>query len=219
MLSAMLDQLSQRDRATARHSAAVARYARELCRAAGGSEAMQQLAHTAGLLHDIGKTRFPKHIFAGDRKLSSDDWETIRRHPEWGAELILQIPGFASVAEIVLCHHERPDGRGYPHGLRAAQIPFLSRILSVADTYDVMTARDSYRKPRTRAAATAELRRVSGTQLDRGLVTIFARTLEREKLTCAHSDLAVLMELRLAAGAAPRWAAEGEALFATVAAA
>src|SRR5947209_7531150 len=152
MLAFMLETLSQRDRATARHSAAVARYARELCQAAGGTDAEQQLVHTAGLLHDVGKTSFPDHIFAGDRPLSNDDWEIIRRHPEEGAQIISEMPGFGNVAEIVLCHHERIDGRGYPRALKDDDVPWPSRMISVADTFDVMTARDSYREPLSHAA-------------------------------------------------------------------
>jgi putative nucleotidyltransferase with HDIG domain len=196
MLSEMLDALSRADSATARHCAAVARYARELCRAAGHGAGEQELVHAAGLLHDVGKAHFPVHIFTGQRRLSPEDWEIIRRHPEQGAEMILRVPGLAAVAELVLCHHERPDGRGYPRGLRGPKIPPLSRMISVADTYDVMTARDSYRRPVSQPAAIAELRRVSGTQLDRGLVKVFTEMLERRKRAFVPKDLDVGSELR-----------------------
>ena len=81
------------------------------------------------------------------------------------------------MAEIILAHHERIDGRGYPRGLSGEDIPLLSRMISIADTYDVMTARDSYRTPVSQEAAIAELRRVSGTQLDGELVEVFIQLL------------------------------------------
>ena len=86
--------------------------------------------------------------------------------------------GYADVAEIVLCHHERIDGRGYPRNLAGDDIPLLARVLSVADCFDVMTARDSYRTPMSIADAIAELRRVAGTQLDARFVEIFVGVIE-----------------------------------------
>jgi len=217
MLAFMLETLAQRDRATARHSAAVARYARELCQAAGGTHQEQQLVHTAGLLHDVGKTSFPDHIFAGDRPLSNDDWEIIRCHPEQGVEIIRQMPGFDDVAEIVLCHHERIDGRGYPNELKGDEIPWLSRTISVADTFDVMTARDSYRKPLSHPDAVAELRRVAGSQLDGRLVSVFVAMVESRRLAFVPKDLDVLSELR--ASGRPSLVDAAQPVWATVAAA
>jgi HD-GYP domain-containing protein (c-di-GMP phosphodiesterase class II) len=91
------------------------------------------------------------------------------------------------VAEIILAHHERIDGRGYPRGLTGEKIPLLSKMISIADTYDVMTARDSYRDPVSQAEAIAELRRVSGAQLDGDLVEAFIRIVERSGLQFQHT--------------------------------
>ncbi len=118
----------------------------------------QQLAHTSGLLHDIGKFIFPDRIlFAGTRP-SQDEWAIIRSHPEHGAHVLRQIDGYGPVAEIVLCHHERIDGTGCPGAVSGDDIPLLSWMISIADTYDVMTARDSYRDPVAPSEAIAELR-------------------------------------------------------------
>ena len=173
VLCALLRTLDLRDRMTARHCAAVARYAREIAIAAGFSKDEQDLVHTAGLLHDIGKFIFPDRILKGDTKLTDDDWKIIKMHPYQGARVVAQIEGYGPVSEIILAHHERIDGKGYPRGLRGNDIPALSRMISVADTYDVMTARDSYRKPISSFEAIQELRRVSGTQLDAEYVEIF----------------------------------------------
>src|SRR3954471_6880719 len=177
------------DQMTARHSAAVARYARAVAKAAGCSEEDQQLVHTAGLLHDVGKHILDDAILKGDTKLDDDQWELVKRHPEEGARIVRLLEGQEAVAEIIHAHHERVDGRGYPLGLAGEAIPRLSRMISIADTYDVMTARDSYRDPVAPDAAIAELRRVSGAQLDADLVEIFVRdVLGHDETGFAHGD-------------------------------
>ena len=160
LISTVLQTLSMRDAMTARHSAAVARYSREVARLLGLSEREQELIHTAGLFHDIGKFIFPDAILIADRKLTDEEWEIVKLHPEQGAKLVRRIEGYGPVADIVLSHHEKVDGTGYPYGLSAEHIPLGSRILAAADTYDVMTSRDSYRDPVSSEDALAELRRV-----------------------------------------------------------
>src|SRR5262249_52939715 len=154
----MIETLALRDRMTARHSAAVARYARAMAQALGWSRDEQELAHTAGLLHDIGKFAFPDAILLADSQLDDEQWQTVKRHPEDGARIVARIDGYAPVADIVLAHHERWDGGGYPFGLAGTDIPHASRLIAVADTYDVITARDSYRKPLSPEEAVEELR-------------------------------------------------------------
>ena len=166
LLSTVMQTLSMRDAMTARHSAAVARYSREVARLLGMDEREQDLVHTAALLHDIGKFIFPDSILFADRKLTDEEWEIVKLHPEQGAKLVRRIEGYGPVADIIIGHHERVDGKGYPHGIAGDEIPLGSRIISVADTYDVMTSRDSYRRPVSSEAAIVELRRVAGSQLD-----------------------------------------------------
>ncbi|MEA2423820.1 MAG: hypothetical protein QOH13_230 [Thermoleophilaceae bacterium] len=188
LLSAMLRTLDLRDRMTARHSAAVARYARAMAEAAELSPAEQELAHTAGLLHDIGKFVFPDSILKGKNRLTDDEYEIVKMHPFHGAQVLSQIEGYGPVANIVLAHHERIDGTGYPNGMPGDEIPIIARMISVADTYDVMTSRDSYRKPVTSQTAIAELRRVSGTQLDAGLVELFIKILKSKDVAYRHGE-------------------------------
>jgi putative nucleotidyltransferase with HDIG domain len=187
VLAALVQTLSLRDKMTARHSAAVARYSRAIARAIGCGEEQQELVHTAGLLHDIGKFIFPDRILFADRKLSDEDWQIVKRHPAQGARVVGKVAGYGPVAEIIRCHHERIDGQGYPRGLRGEEIPLLSRMISVADTYDVMTARDSYRDPVSQDEAIAELRRVSGTQLDGELVEVFIALLKGSSVGFQHT--------------------------------
>ncbi len=184
----ILDFLDARDQMTARHSAAVARYARRIAAAAGRPDAEQRLVHTAALYHDVGKVMFADRMFKAG-KLTDEEWEIVKRHPERGAELVGHLPNHAEVAAIILAHHERIDGGGYPRGLSGEDIPLLSRMISIADTYDVMTGRDSYREPVSSAEAIAELRRVAGSQLDAELVEIFVENvLAVEDVRFRHGD-------------------------------
>jgi putative nucleotidyltransferase with HDIG domain len=188
LLSALLRTLDLRDRMTARHSAAVARYSREIAAAAGLSEEEQELAHTAGLLHDIGKFILPDRILKGNVELTEADWVEIRKHPYEGARIVSQIDGYQPVGEIILAHHERLDGLGYPLSLHDEEIPVLSKVIAVADTYDVLTARDSYRQPVSTYEAIGELRRSAGTQLEPKFVEILAELLVDKDLPYRHGE-------------------------------
>jgi len=188
VLTTLVETLALRDRTTARHAAAVARYARELAREVGCDEAEQDLVHTAGLLHDIGKFALPDSILHAE-VLSDQDWAVIRRHPQDGATLVGRLDGYGPVADAILYHHEHVDGSGYPAGLIGNEIPLPSRIIAVCSTYDTLTARETYRSPMTPQDAIAELRRVSGRQLDAELVSSFITMLERDgPVTSARGD-------------------------------
>jgi putative nucleotidyltransferase with HDIG domain len=190
VLSTLVETLSLRDRNTARHAAAVSRLARALAEEIGCDEAEQDLIHTAGLLHDIGKFALPDRILHAEI-LSDDDWAVIRRHPQDGATLVGRLDGYGPVAEAILYHHEHVDGSGYPAGLIGNEIPRASRILAICSTYDTLTARESYRSSMTPQDAMKELRRVAGRQLDAELVESLIALLEREgALTSATGDQA-----------------------------
>ncbi len=197
MLSALLRTLDLRDHMTARHSASVARYSRAIAQRAGFSRREQELVHVAALLHDIGKFILPDRILKANVSLSEEDWMLIRRHPQQGARVVSAVDGYGPVAQIILAHHERIDGTGYPRGIAADEIPAMARIISVADTYDVMTARDSYRDPVSTFDAIKELHAVSGTQLDARFVKIFVDLLEDEDIDFPHGQ-AVDFERELA---------------------
>ena len=208
MLSALLRTLDLRDQMTARHSAAVARYSRAIAQRAGFSKREEELVHIAALLHDIGKFILPDRILKANVPLTDEDWMLIRRHPQQGARVVSSLDGYGPVAEIILAHHERIDGKGYPRGLKGDDIPELARIISVADTYDVMTARDSYRAPVSSYDAIQELRRVAGEQLDERFVEIFIELLEGKDVSFRHGEEAdfekeLALEARIAETASP----------------
>jgi putative nucleotidyltransferase with HDIG domain len=208
MLSALLRTLDLRDQMTARHSAAVARYSRAIAQKAGFSKREEELVHIAALLHDIGKFILPDRILKANVPLTDEDWMLIRRHPQQGARVVSSLDGYGPVAEIILAHHERIDGKGYPRGLEGDDIPELARIISVADTYDVMTARDSYRTPTSSYEAIQELRRVAGKQLDARFVEVFVELLEDKDVSFRHGEEAdfereLSLEARIAETASP----------------
>jgi putative nucleotidyltransferase with HDIG domain len=208
MLSAMLRTLDLRDQMTARHSAAVARYSRAIAQRAGYSRREEELVHIAALLHDIGKFILPDRILKANVPLTDEDWMLIKRHPQQGARVVSALDGYGPVAEIILAHHERIDGKGYPRGLAGDEIPELARIISVADTYDVMTARDSYRTPMSSYDAIVELRRVAGKQLDARFVEIFIELLEGKDVSFQHGEAAdfekeLALEARIEETASP----------------
>ncbi|HTU31771.1 MAG TPA: HD domain-containing phosphohydrolase [Solirubrobacteraceae bacterium] len=188
VLAGLLRSLDIRDERTARHSAAVARFSRDIAAAVGMDAAACELAHAAGLLHDIGRFALSDRVFERGRPLADEDWEAIQRHPELGADMLRDLGMYGPVAEIVLCHHERIDGLGYPRRLRAEEIPEIAKIIAVAEVYDTLTASDTYRTRQSSFEALTELRRVSGSQLDGRYVEVLASLLTGEGVEYRHAD-------------------------------
>ena len=190
VLAGLLRALDTRDQRAARHAAAVARFARDMAEQVGMSEHDQELAHTAGLLHDIGHFALSDRVAERGRTLTEEDWVAIQCHPELGAEMLRDLGMYGPVAEIVLAHHERIDGRGYPNGLVGEEIPEIAKIIAVAEVYDTLTAADTYRTRMSSFEALNELRRVAGTQLDEGYVEVLAGLLSGEGVEYRHADAA-----------------------------
>jgi hypothetical protein len=143
--------------------------AREL----GLSEPTIARVRLAALLCDVGRDQIPREILNKQGPLNDQEWAQIRRQPELGATLLSDV-SFDDIREWIRCHHERPDGRGYPRRFAATEIPELARIVAVAECFDAMTGGDRYRTPMSFHAALAELRRVAGTQLDARYVEALA---------------------------------------------
>jgi len=190
VLSALVRSLDRRDNRTARHSAAVAAFARDIALECAMSRREAELAHTAGLLHDIGRFALPDRVMERDGTLTEDDWEAIRLHPELGADMLQDLGVYGPVAQIVRAHHERIDGRGYPDRLKGDEIPAIARIVAVAEVYDTLTAEDTYRNRMTSFQAMTELRRVAGRQLDGRYVEALASLLTGRGLEYRHADTA-----------------------------
>jgi putative nucleotidyltransferase with HDIG domain len=177
--STFMEGLGLRDPTAMRHGAAVASYSRAIAIELGCSEEEQEAIHLAGLLHDIGKFTWSDRILHPEQ-LTDEDWAVIRRHPQDGAMMLGKFEGFGTVADAILYHHERIDGRGYPAGLIGEEIPLASRIVSICSTYDTMINRDAYGERMSPNEAMAELRKIGGSQLDAELVETFLTLLERK---------------------------------------
>jgi putative nucleotidyltransferase with HDIG domain len=188
VLGGLLRALEVRDPAAARHAAAVARFSGDIAKADGMSPDDAELAHTAGLLHDIGRFALSDRVAERGRTLTDEDWEAIHQHPELGAEMLQDLGLYGPVAEIVLCHHERIDGRGYPQRLEGPEIPEIAKIVSVAEVYDTLTAEDTYRTQMSSFEALTELRREAGTQLDEHYVEVLAQLLTGSGFEYRHAN-------------------------------
>jgi putative nucleotidyltransferase with HDIG domain len=160
----LIHALNYRDHDTWDHSTRVAAYATALAEHMGLPQSELEKIALAGYLHDIGKIGVPDRILLKKSNLLPEEWETIKRHPELGYEIIHELEFLNSAADIILLHHERYDGSGYPLGLRGEKIPLLARIFSVADALDAMTSERPYRAARSMAEAFGEVRSLAGVQ-------------------------------------------------------
>ncbi|MBV8670488.1 MAG: HD domain-containing protein, partial [Candidatus Eremiobacteraeota bacterium] len=132
----------------------------------------------ASVLHDIGKIAIPDQVLRKPGRLTRDEYDLIRRHPQIGAMLIEHVPGFTDAATAVLNHHERFDGRGYPSKKAGTDIPLLARVVTLIDAFSAMVMDRPYHKGMDEATALTELRKGSGTQFDPELVEKFAQMIQ-----------------------------------------
>jgi putative nucleotidyltransferase with HDIG domain len=162
----LIDALANLDGETYRHSLEVAATATAIGRRLGLTQLELVEVELGALLHDVGKLCLPTRLLSKPGRLTDAELRLIRRHPDWGADMVASVPGFEGVALIVRTHHERPDGLGYPYGLSHAQISRGACIVSVCDAYGAMTNERPYRPPLSQEHALAELERNAGTQFD-----------------------------------------------------
>jgi putative nucleotidyltransferase with HDIG domain len=165
--------LDFRDNETAGHARRVARYSFEIAKAIGCDSELLLNINRGAYLHDLGKIAIPDGILLKKGKLTAKEWEVMRTHTWIGYNLISRISLLAPVAEILLTHHERYDGAGYPRGLKGDAIPLGARIFAIADTLDAMTCDRPYRKALPYSAARQEITREAGRQFDPEIVKAF----------------------------------------------
>jgi putative nucleotidyltransferase with HDIG domain len=178
--AAMVRALDARDAYTAGHSATVAVYSRDIAREMGMDDREVDLVHLTGLVHDIGKIGVRAEVLEKTSALNDTEWAEMRRHSEIGANILIEVEDYQEVARIVRSHHERVDGAGYPDGLARDEIPFLARIIAVADAYNAMTTIRPYRNAMTPEVAIQQLINGRGSQFQADMVDAFVRVLERE---------------------------------------
>lgn len=180
MAASMITALDLKDNYTARHSAAVAQYSFDLAGRLGLSPRRQHLARLAGLLHDLGKISVPDRVLNSRERLADEEWDIVRGHSVAGQRVLSNMHEFEELGLIVLHHHEHFDGAGYPHGLSGEEIPILSRIVAVADSYSAMVSDRPYRLRRSPEEAVTELQNARGTQFDPVIVNAFVEILKGE---------------------------------------
>ena len=177
MAVTLVSLIDLRDRYTGSHSSRVANYSRDIAVQLGLTDTETDGIVLAASLHDIGKIGVPDHVLLKPGKLTEDEFGWIKKHPEYGWMALRNVEGFEQESQMVLHHHERLDGRGYPAGLRGSEIPLGSRIIAVADSFDALTTDRPYRPGRGQLAALQEIMRCSGTQFDPAVVDAFVRSM------------------------------------------
>jgi len=158
--------INNKDYATGEHSRVVSSWCHRLGVKLGLSQEEVERVTRGGLIHDLGKTTTPIEILAAPRRLTDEEWKIMANHVVAGHDMLLQMPILHDFQSIVRHHHERLDGKGYPDQLSGDEIPFLTRIVTVADCYNAMVGRRSYRRAMSPEVALEELRRHKGSQFD-----------------------------------------------------
>jgi putative nucleotidyltransferase with HDIG domain len=173
MLLSIIKILSIHNEYTKKHSINVSNLATGIAKELGLNENQIKLVYWSGLVHDIGKILIPDSILDKKNALTKEEWELVKKHPTWGYEALNDNISHSKIAKYVLYHHERWDGKGYPEGISGKAIPLISRIITVADTYDAMTHKRPYRDAVSKDSALKEILENSGTQFDPNVVKAF----------------------------------------------
>jgi diguanylate cyclase (GGDEF)-like protein len=179
-IQALAAAVDTKDPYTRGHSQSVAKYASALARYLGLSQEMVDLVHTSGTLHDVGKIGVPDGILNKPGKLDDAERRIMETHPVLGEVIVRKAPQLAATLPAVRHHHERWDGAGYPDRLQGEQIPYIARLMALADCYDAMTSDRPYRKGLPREVALAEIRKNAGIQFDPKMAQAFLAMMERE---------------------------------------
>ncbi|MGN0160573.1 MAG: HD domain-containing phosphohydrolase [Lachnospiraceae bacterium] len=172
--------IDAKDTYTNGHSTRVAEYSKEIARRAGFSEERQNDIYMMGLLHDVGKIGIPDAIINKPAKLSDEEFAVIKNHPVLGEKILRNITEFPQLSTGARWHHERYDGKGYPDGISGEEIPEEARIIAVADSYDAMSSRRSYRNALPQEQVYNEVKKGEGTQFDPRFAEIMLSMMEED---------------------------------------
>ncbi|MBR5088343.1 MAG: response regulator [Ruminiclostridium sp.] len=180
IVKCLADAIDAKDTYTNGHSGRVAEYSREIARRAGYSEKDQDIIYMVGLLHDVGKIGVPDAVINKPAKLTNDEFELIKNHPVMGARILKNIKEMPRLATGARWHHERYGGGGYPDGLAGEDIPEDARIIAVADAYDAMSSRRSYRDVLPQGVVREEIENGRGTQFDPRFADIMLEMIDED---------------------------------------
>ena len=172
-IKAIIYTLHEKNKREEQHSHRVSALCKSMGEALGLPEYEMEELKSVGLLHDIGKIAIDENVLNKPGKLTDDEWEEIKRHPEIGYRILNTVNDMSEMANYALHHHERWDGKGYPKGLKGNEIPFVSRIIAISDAYDAITSERSYRSALPEEFVISELQRNAGIQFDPELVRVF----------------------------------------------
>lgn len=192
LLHSMVSAVDAKDAYTCGHSERVALVSRELAQIAGLPATTVERVYMAGLLHDVGKIGVPESVLQKPGKLTSDEFDLMKQHPEIGARILRDVKQLEDILPGVLHHHERYDGRGYPGNLVGEHIPLMGRIICLADSFDAMTSNRTYRRALPFEVAMVEIRNGAGAQFDPALTDAFIAIGEKRlrELTAGHHEQA-----------------------------
>ena len=180
-IKTLISVINAKDRYTYGHSERVVLYSKLLAEKLGLSREDKTNLIQGSFMHDIGKINISKEILLKKMPLTKEEWEILKSHPEEGIEIIKPVKSLEKIIPIIKHHHERFDGTGYPSNLKGEEIPYLSRVLSVVDSFDAMTSNRPYNKRKTYEEAIVELRNFSGTQFDPSIAEKFIEVIEENK--------------------------------------
>lgn len=200
-IEALTAAIDAKDPYTRGHSERVAALAKQIALAYGIDEAEAERIRTAGIVHDVGKIGVPERVLCKPGKLDDEEFALIKMHPEIGHRILKGVLLLEHTLPGVLHHHERFDGRGYPHNLAGEAIPLQARIIGIADTFDAMSSSRSYRPAMPREKVLAEIARCAGTQFDPSVVEAFKRIdlSEYDRLMTRQAASAETSQVRVAA--------------------
>lgn len=177
-IETLIRTMQAKDRYTSGHSTRVSRFSLLIAEKLGLDSRDKHRLYLASVLHDIGKIGLPDKLLLRPGKLTAEEMDLVKQHPAMGVSMIKSLGEMQEIAPLIRHHHEAIDGSGYPDGLKGNDIPLLSRIVAVADTYDAITSDRPYRKGRSREEAIHELKRVAGIKLDARIVSAFLEVLQ-----------------------------------------
>lgn len=180
MVKTLAGTIDAKDAYTRGHSVRVAKYSREIAARMGKSIEELEDIYFIALLHDIGKIGVPDSVLNKTSRLTDEEFEQIKKHPYIGADILKNIPEMPNIAIGAHWHHERYDGRGYPDGLKGEEIPEIARIIGVADSYDAMTSRRSYRAALPQEVVRGEIEKGMGSQFDPAIGAIMLQMIDAD---------------------------------------
>ncbi len=172
LIEGIVTAMDARDPYTARHSERVSDIALRICEMMGLPKNEAETIHIAAHVHDIGKIGIPDSVLVKSSGLTDEEWSLMKSHPEIGYQILKKINGFNKVAEIVLHHHERWDGKGYPMGIKGGEIPLGSRVIALADSMDAMLSDRKYRRAVSLMQCKSEVAKNSGMMYDPAIADI-----------------------------------------------